>query len=85
MTARDRHNLHESSYPPAQAFIGGERRGRPEHSPEGLDCLVDYRGGQLALILDDGERLTFDAAEFASVLYDVAPHLFGVEGVREAA
>lgn len=44
------------------------RAGRPEHTSDSEEVLFDCDGRTLTLIMDDGQRLEFDAAELAAKL-----------------
>jgi hypothetical protein len=55
MTARDAHNLHESSYHAQWLF--GTAQG---------EVLWDFRDGVLTLVDDGGVRTPYDAAEVAA-------------------
>ncbi len=53
---------------PRETLLMAERRARPEHTPEAEPVLVRSAGGEVLLVLDDGEALAFDAAELRSAL-----------------
>lgn len=44
------------------------RAGRPEHTPEAEAVMVEHAGDHVVLILDDGERLEFDAVELRTAI-----------------
>lgn len=48
--------------------LGADRFSRPEHSPEFEYVRVDVDGDVVSLVLDDGERLTFDVTELRAAL-----------------
>lgn len=78
----DEHNLHESSH--AQTLVVGDRAGRPEHSPEPCEFLLDYAAGVLTIISEDGERWSLDAAELVAS-EPIRAALNDTLGLREAA
>lgn len=49
-----------------------DRRGLPHRPPEAELVLVDVRDDCVALVLDDGETLTFDARELRTALGEAA-------------
>jgi hypothetical protein len=52
----------------SEALLTALRAGRPEHTPEVEPVLIALHGEQFVLILDDGERLSFDALEFCTAV-----------------
>ncbi len=69
MSASTGHNLHlspDQQQRGTEALIMALRSGRPEHSPESEPVVVMLNGPEMVFLLDDGERVAFDAAELLS-------------------
>lgn len=56
-------------------FLTVLRAGRPEHTPDVEGALLELRGDQAVVTLDDGETLSFDVVELRAALNGVRLHV----------
>lgn len=57
-----------SGVEPREEFLTVEHAGRPEHTPDVEGVVLRIETEHITLMLEDGERLVFDATELRSAL-----------------